>query len=272
MERYQVIQDRGFSAEIATRSSTQLHTVEEHSHKFHELYILLEGKVKYWINDEFIEILAHHAAFVNAGYIHKATYDYHCKCKRFGIWFTSDFVDTPYRNILEALDSKKVVAIDTESREQVNWLMRMIMQEFEEKKENWLLRCKSLLHSLLLLLERQTTHRSMAALTHNERITQDAAQYISTHLNGDLSLKTLAGLCSMSPSHFSRIFSQYTGVGVARYIKLARLRQAEKMLADGGNNINEIARECGFSSSNYFISEFKKHKGITPFQYANRKK
>lgn len=272
MERYQVIQDRGFSAEIATRSSTKLHTVEEHSHKFHELYILLEGKVKYWINDEFIEIPANHAAFVREDYIHKATYDYHCHCKRFGIWFTTAFVDEPYRSILEALDEKKVVVIDTESREQINWLMRMIMQEFEEKKENWLLQCKNLLHSLLVLLDRQNAHRPMAPLTANEQITQAAAQYISTHLDEDLSLKALAGMYAMSPSHFSRIFSQYTGVGVARYIKLARLRQAEKMLQDGQYSIKEIAIQCGFSNSNYFISEFKKHKGVTPFKYASYSK
>ena len=272
MERGQVIFDRGFSAEIATRSSTELHTVEEHAHKFHELYILLEGKVKYWINDEFIEIPAQHAAFVNADYIHRASYDYHCHCKRFGIWFTTAFIDEPYRSILEILDEKKVVAIDAESREQINWLMQMIVKEFEDQKENWLLQCKTLLHSLLLLLNRQMAHRPTAALNHNERITQDAAQYISTHLNGDLSLKTLSGLFSMSPSYFSRIFSQYTGVGVARYIKMARLRQAEKMLADGRCNIKEIAVECGFANSNYFISEFKKYKGITPFKYANSNK
>lgn len=272
MEPSSIIFQRGFSAEIATRSSTKLHTVEEHDHNFHELYILLEGKVKYWINDEFIEIPFNHAAFVNEGYIHKATYDYLCHCKRLGIWFTSAFVGESYKSILDALDEKKVVVIDAESREQINWLSRMIIQEFEEKKENWLMLCRNHLQSLLLLLNRQKVHRPLAPLNANEQITQNAAQYISNHLNGDLSLKTLAAMYAMSTSHFSRIFSQYTGVGVARYIKLARLRQAEKMLLDGQYSIKEIAIQCGFSNSNYFISEFKKHKGVTPFKYASRSK
>ena len=250
MESSKIIIGRGFSAEIATRSSTKLHTVEEHSHKFNELYILLEGKVKYWINNEFIEIPAHHAAFVSEGYIHQAAYDYHCHCKRFGIWFTTDFVDEPYRSILASLDQKKVVVTDAQCRERIDWLMRMIMQEFEEQKEDWLLQCKTLLHSLLLLLDRQQVHRPAAALTHNEEVTQDAAQYISSHLAEDLSLKTLSAKYAMSTSHFCRIFSQYTGVGVARYIKLARLRQAEKMLSEGCKNISLIATQCGFSNSN----------------------
>lgn len=272
MEKSSVISERGFSAEISTRSSTGIHAVEDHSHKFHELYILLEGKVKYWINDEFLEIPAHHAAFVNEGYIHKATYDYHCKCKRLGIWFTTEFVDPAYRHILEELDRKKVVVIDEDSQQQVNWLMQMTIREFEEQAESWLMQCKNLLHSLLLLLNRQTVHRPLAPLTHNEQVIQAAAQYISTHLSEDLSLKTLGNMYAMSTSHFSRSFSQFTGVGVARYVKLARLRQAEKMLSEGCCNIGMIAAECGFSSTNYFISEFKKYKGITPFRYASNHK
>jgi AraC-like DNA-binding protein len=109
-------------------------------------------------------------------------------------------------------------------------------------------------------------------LSHNEIIIQGAAKYISSHINEEIALHTLADMYAMSDSYFSRLFKEYTGVGVSKYIKLTRLRKAEKLLVSGNYSITEIALKCGFNNSNYFISEFKKHKGTTPFKYASLNK
>ena len=80
--------------------------------------------------------------------------------------------------------------------------------------------------------------------------------------------RRLARKFSMSDSHFSRTFKEYTGIGVAQYIKLTRLRAAEKLLLNKTGSITDIALACGFNNSNYFICDFKKHYGITPLQFA----
>lgn len=51
------------------------------------------------------------------------------------------------------------------------------------------------------------------------------------------------------------------------YIQLLRLKKAIELMADGNNNISEIAYEVGFSDPNYFSKVFKKTYKITPTEY-----
>ena len=270
MDKQKNILSTGFSVELYTRPSTETNLVADHSHKFHEFYFLLEGKAKYWINNEIINVNANQVAYVKKGYMHKATYDYGSTSKRMSIWFTTEFVGEEYLSILGALDKKKIISASVEYQEQINHLLWRIRKEYEEQKEQYLLQCKNLLRELIIVLSRQQVPLPSEELTPNEAIIQNAAQYISAHLDEDLSLKGLASMYAMSGSHFSRTFTRCTGVGVSKYIKITRLRKAEKLLVQNKYSIAEIAMKCGFNNSNYFISEFKKYKGVTPFQYATK--
>ena len=51
------------------------------------------------------------------------------------------------------------------------------------------------------------------------------------------------------------------------YIQLLRLKKAIELMADGNNNISEIAYEVGFSDPNYFSKVFKKAYQLTPSEY-----
>ena len=51
-----------------------------------------------------------------------------------------------------------------------------------------------------------------------------------------------------------------------RYGDTNRLTEAEKLLITTSRSISQIALDTGFSTSSYFITQFKKHKNITPKQ------
>lgn len=122
---------------------------------------------------------------------------------------------------------------------------------------------------MIVLLFRSEKKTKSENLSENEKIIQDAAKYISENFSDDITLKKLAEKYAMSESHFSRTFKKYTGLGVSKYVKLARLRYAEKLLKESKLSVTQVALTCGFNNSNYFISEFKRFKGITPFKYGN---
>ncbi len=82
--------------------------------------------------------------------------------------------------------------------------------------------------------------------------------YISSHLNSDLKLKTLARVAHFSAYHFHRIFTAMTGEPLNRFIQRLRAEKAANMLIFNPKmTITEIALECGFSGSAAFARSFK---------------
>ena len=54
-------------------------------------------------------------------------------------------------------------------------------------------------------------------------------------------------------------------------IKRNRLMQAERMLRNTKAPIEEVAKECGFVSANYFIASFYQKYKTTPQQYRQKR-
>jgi AraC-like DNA-binding protein len=54
-------------------------------------------------------------------------------------------------------------------------------------------------------------------------------------------------------------------------IKQARVDKAEKMLRNTKATIEEISKECGFVSTNYFIASFYQKYKVTPQAYRKKR-
>ncbi|MBQ7097591.1 MAG: helix-turn-helix domain-containing protein [Clostridia bacterium] len=80
----------------------------------------------------------------------------------------------------------------------------------------------------------------------------------------------VAAICNMSYNHFSFLFKKAMGKSFVEYITFLRLREAEKLLLSSDKSITDIAWRSGFSTSSYFISKFKKYKGMTPRQFREK--
>lgn len=272
MERKSNTLQNGIATNIHIRNGSETSLLSEHFHKYHELYFLLEGNAKYFIENTILNVESGQTVFIKQGNIHKTTYDYGKSSKRILISFTSDFLGEEYFPIVSKLEKEKTILPSAEASKEIRSLFFKIHDEYSVRKDFSLLQCKNLLRELMVILSRKKPDANSTALTENESIIQKAAEYISNHLEDDLNLKLLSSKFGMSESHFSRTFTQCTGFGVSKYIKFKRLQKAEALLSSNKYTIAEIAMRCGFNYSNYFISEFKKYKEITPFQYAHKNK
>jgi AraC family transcriptional regulator len=97
--------------------------------------------------------------------------------------------------------------------------------------------------------------------------------YIHANLEQPLSLNVLAGVAGFSPFHFHRIFKSLVGETLGDYIQRARLEKSANMLLNRpGDNILEIALNCGFSSAAIFSRAFKAHFGTSPSQFRRQEK
>jgi len=92
-------------------------------------------------------------------------------------------------------------------------------------------------------------------------------EYITAHLEGDLSLTAIADAVHFHPVYLSRIYKENAGVSMSDYIASQRLDCACTLLRTTSTAIAAIARETGFTSSNYFSRWFRKKTGMTPQEY-----
>jgi AraC family transcriptional regulator len=94
--------------------------------------------------------------------------------------------------------------------------------------------------------------------------TEAAKIYLAANLGEAVTLETVAAAVNSSPFNFARIFQQQAGVPVHRYLTLLRLRASLERLADGADDITELALDLGFSSHSHFTDVFRKEFGKTP--------
>ncbi len=93
---------------------------------------------------------------------------------------------------------------------------------------------------------------------------------IMTYIRKNYSKATLRSVADefhFSVTYINRIFKNYTGSTVAKYIQEQRLLEAERLLRESRLSVEEICCTVGYQDVSYFIEIFKKKNGVTPHQY-----
>jgi two-component system response regulator YesN len=102
-------------------------------------------------------------------------------------------------------------------------------------------------------------------------IVQKAKAYIDTHFtDAKLQLNDVAAQVSLSPSHFSVVFSHETGETFKDYLTRIRIQWAQELLRTTDLKTSEIAYRSGYNDPHYFSMIFKKNTGLTPREFRTR--
>lgn len=103
------------------------------------------------------------------------------------------------------------------------------------------------------------------------KLLSNAARYIQANLSSPLSLETIAEQLHISPSHLSRTFKKVRGESLTEYINNCRIEKAKEYLTATDTLTYEIAELVGYNDPAYFSSIFKKHTGMSPTEYREKK-
>lgn len=97
-------------------------------------------------------------------------------------------------------------------------------------------------------------------------------EYLTAHLDEDLTIERLAAVACVSPFHFIRMFKMSVGVPPHRYVSSLRLQRAKEMLTIRGIPLIDIAARSRFSSQPNFSRAFRRATGMSPgaFRRANQ--
>jgi len=100
----------------------------------------------------------------------------------------------------------------------------------------------------------------------------DAVRYIRANAHRELTRGETARSVGLSPSHFSYLLREKTGLSFSQLLRQARVDLACELLLTTHESLATIADRCGFFDQSHFTKVFTQAKQLTPrhFREVNR--
>ncbi|MEK5176117.1 response regulator transcription factor [Heyndrickxia sp. FSL W8-0496] len=114
-------------------------------------------------------------------------------------------------------------------------------------------------HELILSINHQVNNRSP--------IVQNVLQFIHSHYDQGLSLKTLGQQFHVNAIYLGQLFQKEIGVVFSEYLNRYRLEKAKELLKTTQDRAGDIGKKVGYSDTTYFYKQFKKNVGTTPSEW-----
>lgn len=149
-------------------------------------------------------------------------------------------------------------------------IMRMLQGELEARPSEYQLMVKGYLNSMIVSLIRDYGYAEdgVSVSRSHVRSIRNAVLFIDSHLCEELTLKSISKAAGLSPNYFSALFKKINNITLWDYISSKRIDEAiKRIMADSGENMINIASECGFNNTANFNKAFKKFTGMTPTEY-----
>lgn len=164
---------------------------------------------------------------------------------------------------------KNKLHLDRSELARMEFILNSMINEQGSKLEGYKTLLSNKFEELIILLSR---HYSSLEATEAKSLVRigKVIDFLENNFAEKIYLDELADMAFMSPRNFQRIFKKAVGETPTNYILQIRLQKARKLLRTTDLAVSEIANDCGFSDSNYFIKCFRKEFGITPVKFRMR--
>ena len=94
-----------------------------------------------------------------------------------------------------------------------------------------------------------------------------ACRYIDAHIRGPLTLARVAQNIYVSPYYLCQLFKEEKKQNFSEYLNARRIEAAKKLLLGSQMSVDEVAVQCGYGSSSYFSTVFRKQAGVSPREF-----
>ena len=109
------------------------------------------------------------------------------------------------------------------------------------------------------------------SLTDSSRSVQYFLKELDKSLSEDWTIERMSKSAGVGLTRFTHHCKQLTNLTPMRYLTMRRLAMSKKILLDKRNlTVSEVAYICGFATSQYFSTVFKKHEKCSPNEYRRR--
>jgi AraC-like DNA-binding protein len=284
------VEKRDFSDDIPLQFSVHIQestgavtVAHAHIHNYIEILYALSGKYQILLNNKDYSFEAGDMVLINSNEIHniiglseglnhyivvkfEPEMLYTTSQSLFEMKYVMPFIlnESTHQKIFQKAEIEKTVIPE---------IIHGMHQEYRNKKYGYELAIRANIYNLFLFILRWWNEQHID-LNINQEVSKDLVQrlqivfdYIEENYQNDITALDMASLCNLSYSYFSRLFTKIMKRSFREYLNYVRISKAEKLLTTSELNITEIAMKVGFSTSSYFIQQFKQYKEISPKQY-----
>lgn len=247
-------------------ASRQLIPVHWHYHM--ELVIPIEGKMIGYINNHSYQLQPYDILVVNPQSIHYT--DTPENSRYYLLQIPSAHLDriSPNRKLLHF---SEYIAYNPQP-DSLNAQLCEIFAKLSRINENpekgsSLLFLSELYRILYLLYTQNSTVISMQSLNRTQQDfnrMERVMQYVSAHYAKPILLTDMAGLLSVSPEYFCRLFKKNTGQTFFTYLNQVRLLHFHHDLLTTNDSITYLMEKNGITNYKAFLRSFKEAYGTTP--------
>ena len=185
-----------------------------------------------------------------------------------------DMSASQFRKVQAAINGKHCLSgiLPGAEYKEISSLVLMIFDELENQGRDYRLAVKGLMLSFLLMVSRlsangRAENGADCAAAEDIMLLSPAISHICAHYGEDISVPELAKLCSLSVTHFRRLFRRTMGRAPSEYLLEVRMRMARSLLRSTGISVAEVALSIGYGSISSFNRHFKQNCGVSPREY-----
>jgi len=264
--------------------SSDAKEIPAHYHDYIEIIYACEGHFSATING--IEYILHPGDLLLININEAHSYHRYTDCKYYCVQFDPYLLFSTARSSFEARyimpfimsfsSPQRVVSAAEIDKTDIPSLIMDFHREYTEKTYGYELAIRADICRIFLWYIRKWENQGLSmSVSSNVKIEdinrlEEVLAYIDAHYMHTVSAEDMAKLCRMSYSYFSRFFKASIGKTFSEYLTYVRLIEAEKRLVSTRQSISQIALDTGFSNASYFITQFKRHRGMTPKKFKQR--
>ncbi len=243
-----------------------------HFHHEHEFLYLAEGALELIIHNNSYTLHKGEAIFIPSNLLHSANAispqgTFYAVVFSEELLSLSEDLSSLSSHIVEAnpIDYIVILTADSNWQQEILWYLGKIFLHANDFSS------QDIYVKSHLLIIWQYLHKHLLAASHHKvkehPHIKHVMDYIHTHYQEELSLRTLTDIAHMSKEHLCRTFKKHTGYTPFSYLKHYRILQSCRLLQDTDKKISEICTLCGFNNISYFNREFLETMNTTPSKY-----
>lgn len=244
-----------------------------HWHREWELIRILAGSLRLYLDDEEILAKEGEVVFINEGVIHAGIpQDCIYECVVFDLTPLLMHTDS-CREYIRQISGHKI-QVQNHFTKKDRSLIRVASHLFRSTRKkapgSQLITMGSLYELLGIIFQKHyydTVHGSTSRSQQKMKVLKPVLEYIDTAYASQITLEDLSKIAGMSPKYFCRYFQAVIHRTPVDYLNYYRIERACFLFSTTDASVTDIAYQCGFNDSSYFVKTFKKYKGITPKQY-----
>ena len=225
--------------------------IEQYIIKFHELTILLNGQMTYYVNNVKYQLTSGDIIYLPSGNIRR----------RDKPDVLNDYVSINFH-------ADEDLPLETLSKGCVNNELKHLINYFDSVYSSTTLPMnkKKLTFALSTLVMQISDNLAEKS---NSSLSTFISSYLSAHYREKITLKEICELTYFSVAYCESEFRKNVGKSIIQYLIDLRIEEAKRLLTESSMSCSQIANAIGFDDSNYFSRIFKKRTGYSPLRYRN---